>query len=246
MKKIFYKTRNLFLGGKKLKVLAVVNHYYGEGNEFGGKSTYQNEEVRKEIIQKVISSLSEIPRTDIKVCGIKKNSLFEIDQDFSHLENPSFLIYETIEWMFSQIDKYDYFINIEDDILLDRETFERILEFDRKNLVNECFHPNRMEYKDGREYCVDLKAMPGWTQMSKKYANYDLRVALNPHSGISVLSKDKILYAKKYVDFKKRDKIIGHYMASAYANLHSPFMMFRPFPNLSSHKVIHLDNWEPK
>lgn len=235
-----------FFKKKKPKVLALVNHYYGKGNEFGGKSTYQNEKLRKEIAQKVISSLGEIPNIDIKVCGIKDCSLLEIDQDFSHIENPSFLIYETIEWMAFQAEKYDYFINIEDDILFTRETFERILGFDKDNPVNECFHPNRMEYKDGEEYCVDLKAMPGWIDISKKYKEYELRVANNPHSGVSIMSREKLVYAQKRIDLKRRDKIIGHYMASAYANLHSPFLMFRTFPNLSAHKVIHLDNWEPK
>ncbi len=229
-----------------LKILAIVNHYYGETEGFRGKSNYQDVNIRKKIVKQVIDSLKNISGVEVKVCGIIGSSLVPIDKDFSYIINPSFLVYETIEWMFSQVNKYDYFINIEDDILLDRETFERILEFDRHNLPNECFHPNRIEQKDGKEYCVDLEAMPGWTQMSKKYSNYDLRVALNPHSGISILSKEKLLYAGKYVDFEKREIIIGHYMASAYANLHAPFLMYRSFPDLTAHKVIHLDNWEPK
>lgn len=245
MKNLFPSVRKLLFKRRDPRVLAIVNHYFGEGGDFRGKSTTsQNVNARKKIVKKAISALSKIPNIEIKVCGIKGCSLIDIDKNFSHLENPSFLVYETIEWMVSQLHNYDYFINIEDDILLDRETFYRIKEFDEKNLINECFHPNRVEYRNGREYCVDLEAMPGWTHMLKKYKNYNLRVALNPHSGISCLSKEKLAYAKRYVDFARRDIIIGHYMASAYANLHSPFILFRSFPDLSLHKVIHLDNWK--
>lgn len=243
---MFKKINRLFFGEKYPKVLAVVNHYYGRGRDFSGKSTYQDANVRKKIIKKVISELREIPNIDTKICSIKNCSLINIDNDFSYIANPAFLVYESIEWMFSQVNNYDYFVNLEDDILLDRKTFERILKFDKRNPINECFHPNRMEYKDGKEYCVDLKAMPGWKNISKNYLNYKLKVAVNPHSGISILSRDKLLYAQKHINFKRRDKTIGHYMASAYANLHLPFLLFRSFSNLSAHKVIHLDNWEPR
>ncbi|EKE19225.1 MAG: hypothetical protein ACD_9C00076G0003 [uncultured bacterium] len=240
------KLRNFFCNKKRPTVLAVVNHYYGKGKDFRGKSGTQDASVRKGIVEKVINELRKIPNTEIRICGIKEKSLVSIDQDFSHVGNPSFLIYESIEWMASQVDKYDYFINIEDDILLTRKTFERIVEFDKENKISECFHPNRMECDGSHEYCVDLKAWPGWTNVSKKYNNYDLRIAENPHSGIAVLSKEKLKYAVEKIDLKRRDKIIGHYMASAYANLHSPFLLFRNFSDLSAHKVIHLDNWDPR
>lgn len=135
---------------------------------------------------------------------------------------------------------------MEDDILLKKETFERILEFDKTNPINECFHPNRIEYQNGKEYCVDFKAMPGWKNLSKKYNQYNLKVAENPHSGIAILSRDKLLYAKRNANLKRRDKIIGHYMESAFANLHSLFLLFRSFPKILDHTVEHLDNWDPK
>ncbi|MDX9856113.1 MAG: hypothetical protein RBS86_04860, partial [Candidatus Moranbacteria bacterium] len=140
------------------KVLAIVNHYYSDENvsEFPGKSATQDALVRKGIVEKVISGLKEIPNVDVKICGIKGRSLFDIDEDFSHIGNPAFLVYSSIEWMFSQIDKYDYFINIEDDILFTKETFKEIVEFDKENIITRCFHPNRMEYEGGNEYCADF------------------------------------------------------------------------------------------
>lgn len=231
---------------KKRKVLVVVNHYYGQGKDFKGKSSSQEPGVRRGIIERALKSLRNIPGAEVVVCGINGKSLMPIDKDFSHLSDPSFLVYESIEWMASQVDKYDYFINIEDDILLTKETFDRVVDFDKSNSVNECLHPNRMEKDAGKEYCVDFKAWPGWTNIEKVYKGHILKVAINPHSGLSILSKEKLKFAMNNINLKRRDKIIGHYMASAYANLNSPFLLFRASDILSWHKVIHLDNWKPK
>lgn len=243
--KYYALVKKFFFQKKTPKVLAIVNHYYGNAGEFVGKSSTQEADIRTNIINDVVNELKKIPGAEVVICGISGKTLVKIDKDFSYISNPAFLIYESIGWMASQFDKYDYFINIEDDILFSKDAFERIVEFDRNNPVNECYHPNRMEYKNGKEYCVDLVAWPGWTNISKIYENHELRIANNPHSGICVLSKNKMAYAKRLVDFGRRDKIIGHYMASAYANIHAPFSMFRDFSNPSYHKVIHLDNWEP-
>lgn len=231
------------------KVLAIVNHYYSKKNahEFPGKSAKQDAEIRKDIVGKVVNELRTIPNVDVKICGIKGCSLFDVDLDFSYLKNPAFIVYESIEWMFSQIDEYDYFINIEDDILLTKETFRQIVEFDKTHLINECFHPNRMEIdEDGDEYCADFKARSGWENLQMNYNSRFLRVAKNPHSGLAILSKPKMIYARDYIDLKKREIIIGYYMASAFANVNSPFLLYRSFDDLSAHKVIHLDNWEER
>ena len=241
--KKYYKKISRQFYKRELSVLVVVNHYYGNNN-FNGKSSTQKAEVRKKIVERIISELKTLPNVDIKVCGIKGKALVNIDIDFSHISDPSFLVYESIEWMASQVDKYDYFINIEDDILLTRETFESIVEFDESNTINECFHPNRIEYDENDKYCVDFKAWPGWKDISKTYNGHELRVANNPHSGVAILSKEKILYALKNVNLERRDKIIGYYMASAYANLHEPFLMFRAYDDIFMHKVIHLDNFD--
>jgi hypothetical protein len=227
------------------KVLAIVNHYYGENNNFIGKSNTQASDVRKRIVEEVIEELKKIPNIDIKVCGIKNKSLIDLNKDFSLISSPAFLIYNSIEWMTSLVDKYDYFINIEDDVLLTRDTFEKILKFDEESGINECFHPNRMECEGNDEYCVDLKVWGGWTDISKKYDGIELRVANNPHSAVAVFSRRKLLYAIQKTDLKCRDRIVGYYMASAYCNLHKPFLLFRSFNDIKAHTVLHLDNWKP-
>ena len=229
------------------KVLILVNHYYNKNKkkaDFFGKSLNQEYRIRKNIVKKVIGELKMIPNSDVKICGIKNFSLVKIDQDFSFINDPKFLVYETLEWMFGLIEEYDYFINIEDDILFTNENFQKIIQFDKKNDINKCFHPNRMEYdEDGNEYCVDFKAESGWKKFSMVYEGQKLRVAKNPHSGLAVFSKPKMLYIKECVNLKRRDRIIGYYMASAFANINSPFLLFRSYSDLSFHKVIHMDKW---
>ena len=166
-----------------------------------------------------------------------------IDIEF-RLSDPRLLVYESLAMMARFSSEFDYFVNIEDDILLEREAFERITTFDAESLVNECLHPNRMEDRHDGSYCVDLEAMPGWTFHTRTVAGHQLRVALNPHSGLCVLSRAKLRYAMERVDLRRREQIVGGYMASAYANLHGPFAMFRVTDPLGAHKVTHLDWWK--
>ena len=237
------------IGRENPRVLVLVNHYYSKKNvsDFPGKCAKQDKEIRKSIVEKVLNELKRIPNVDVKICGIKGCSIFEIDQDFSHIQNPAFLVYSSIEWMFSQVDQYDYFVNIEDDIFLTKETFDEIVQFDKSHSVDECYHPNRMECdENGVEYCPDFKARSGWENISMKYKGHKLKVAKNSHSGLAIFSRPKMIFAKNKVNLKRREIIIGYYMASAFANVNAPFLLYRNFSNLSKHKVIHLDNWEER
>jgi hypothetical protein len=152
-------------------------------------------------------------------------------------------VYESIEKMASFVNRFDYFINIEDDVLLTYQTFRRILDFDAHRPIHECYHPNRLERKEGYAYCVDLLAMPGWGHNELQYDGCTLRVARNPHSGLAVLSNEKLQYAMERTDLGQRAILIGHYMASAYANLHQPFLLFRNTTEIELHAVEHLDVW---
>lgn len=224
------------------RLLCLVNHYFGPSRGFSGKSTSQNPKTRRGYVEQVIASLRTLGDVDLRVCGVPGYHLLPLDVRF-HLADPRMLIFETVSMMATLSEDFDYFVNIEDDVLLDAETFERVRAFDGESSVNECLHPNRMEYRPDRSYCVDLEAMPGWTPRTRTFAGHTLRVALNPHSGLSVLSRAKLRYAIERVDLQRREQILGGHMASAYANLHGPFAMFRVTDPLDAHKVTHLDWW---
>jgi hypothetical protein len=230
---------------RKYKILCFVNHFYGANPHFIGKSSTQEATKRKKIVEECISELSNLENSSVKVCGIDGFSLVNIDIDFSHIkENPTYLIYESINFMIRYINEYDYFINIEDDILFPKQTLLNVIEFDKTSLINEVLYPNRLELDEsGNKFCVDLSAYGVWTLQRKLYLGKEIRVNANPHSGILIMSQAKLRYAISNIDLSFRGILIGKAMESAFAHFHSPFSLYRSFSNIDFHHIIHMDNW---
>lgn len=237
-----------------MRVLCYINHFFGQNPFFEGKSSIppgtdftemeRKSVIRRSYVTEVIRQLNYIPGAEVKVCGIHGYSLVPLDIEFNHIkEKPLLLIYESLNHMVEFVDEYDYFINIEDDVSLPLDTFKNIVEFDSASLLNEIFLPNRLEETlDADPYCVDLKAIPGWTQQQKKYKDVAIRVAVNPHSALLILSREKLKYALRYVDVKFRKAFLYNELDSAFAYYHSPFCLYRS-ERLDFHYVKHLDNW---
>ena len=153
------------------------------------------------------------------------------------------LIFASLRDMTNHLEDYDYFLNIEDDILITNEVLENIYEFDKQSAISEVFLPNRLESIDGHFYCTDIQSFPGWINTEKTFKNKRIKVAINPHSGVLILSKSKFKYAAKNIQLRYFMNTIGGPMASSYAHYHSPFTLFRSKDDLFFHYVIHLDNW---
>jgi hypothetical protein len=229
---------------RRNRLLCYVNHYYGQDSAFRGKSTTQGPAVRRAIVRRTIDSIrSSGLDIDLKVCGIRDHGLVDINIAFTDLPDPRHLVYASIERMASQLDPYDYFLNIEDDIYVPPETLANAMDFDRSESRTEILHPNRMETDAGGQYCVDLRVIPGWTTSGRNYKGRRLAVAINPHSGLMFLSREKFFYARQQVDLSSRALIIGSFMASAYCNVHLPFTLWRSFDDPKFHTVEHLDLW---
>lgn len=230
---------------KRPQILCHFNHYFGSASQFTGKSTTGNREQRIDAVQKALGAVHGLPfDVDVRVCGFKGFSLIPVDIDFSSIGDPQHIVYSSIEKMFESLDKYDYFLNIEDDILIGCDVLKTAMEFNEISNVNEVYLPNRMERTaNGIEYCVDLLAIPDWSGLCRVFKGISLSVARNPHSGLSFLSKAQMRYARDRVVLSRRDRFLGGFMASAYANLHEPFLLWRSKPDLTAHHVIHLDNW---
>ena len=82
---------------------------------------------------------------EIRVCGFPDFSLLPIDLDLSEIREPQHIVYASIERMFKGLDDYDYFLNIEDDILVADEVIEASIAFNASSTLNEVYLPNRME-----------------------------------------------------------------------------------------------------
>lgn len=238
-----------------LRVLAYVNHYYGPAaRRTPYRSNGHNSERRRGYVQNTIAALKsfgelpEVKHVEVRVCGIRGKSLVPVDVDFSFLEDPRQLVFESISEMMRHVDDYDYFINIEDDLLLPVETFRNVLEFDVQSMANEILHPNRIEIGNGRKLALDPVSVIQprvWTFQEKQFKGIKLRVAVNPHSGILIMSQAKVRYCLKHTDIDFRGHVMGSGMESAFAHFHKPFSLYRPHDNLDFHVLIHQDRHHP-
>lgn len=243
-----------------MKILVFINHFYGKNPFFKGRSTVDTETLSPKILKKIeerklhlqttIRSLKTLSDSvDIKICGYQGKSLVHLDFDFENtIDKPTDIMYASLLKMGEYIEDYDYFINIEDDILLEKEAFDRIVSFDQNSEINEILHPNRLE-KDqhGKLFCIDLKCVPGWTYNQKTFFGKKFRLAVNPHSGLAIFRKDKFQYALSNSDIQSRSIRLYLGMDSAFASIHSPFLLWRSFEEEGFHSVYHQDKWvQPK
>lgn len=234
-------------------VLACVNHYFGPSTgSVVYRSSTQNPETRRNYVNNTVQALKELGRlpgvgaVEVKICGLNGKSLLPVGQDFSFLQDPRKLVYESLAEMARHVEEYDYFINIEDDIVLPAETFANVLEFDKEMLVNEILHPNRIEVLNGRKLPNDPSSRPRvWTFQEKQWRGHTLRVAVNPHAGVLILSREKLRYCLAHTDVRFRGEFLGDGMESAFAWFHRPFSLYRPYKNLDFHVVIHQDRHHP-
>jgi len=230
-----------------MKVLCLFAHYFNPEGVFKGKSKFQDASIRHEIVKNANSSLEKIAALDVIVVGFKSKSLVPVDIDFSKkIEDPRLLIYEAFSFLNTFKHEYDYFIVIEDDILMREDVLNNVLEFDSKNDITEIFHPNRIEKKKEGLICIDLASISGETGNQKNYNGRLLKEYKNPHSAISIVSRSKLEYATSQTDLSFRGIIIGGFMASAFANFHRPFTLYRVSDGNDFHTVEHLDIYEER
>ncbi|HZL09021.1 MAG TPA: hypothetical protein VFC65_03405 [Prolixibacteraceae bacterium] len=231
----------------KPRILCYLNHYYNANGVFNGKSSSHDSNIRKEIVQKTLEGLNLLENATVMVCGIEGSSLVDLDITFNYLEDSRMLIFASLVEMTKHVDEYDYFLNVEDDILVPNEVLNNIYEFDQVSSLNEVLLPNRLEQEGTEVYCVDTKiCFPGWINTERIFKNKLIKVAINPHSGILILSKAKLLHAISSIDLTTISKSIGGPMAASYAHFHKPFCLYRFKDDIKFHSIIHMDKWAPR
>jgi hypothetical protein len=243
----------------QLRVLCCVPHYFAErtGNANLGqwKSVSQQPEIRRRYVEQTISSLRnlsslpEVATVDVRVCGIRDKALVSLDVEFDEPE-PLFLVFDTLDWMLERRRDYDYYLLVEDDILVPAEVLSKAIAFDQVSMVNEVFHPSRIEVDNDIADNTDLRTYGHWTTQRKLFCGRELVVNANPHSAVFVLSARKFNYCADHADLSLRGRFrIGEFrggmMASAFANFLSPVSLYRVYNDLSVHYVVHQDKFEP-
>jgi hypothetical protein len=174
--------------------------------------------------------------------GIKNNCLVPL-QIYVDPADPRFLPWLAFDYAFSKADEYDFICVLEDDLEIEFATLKKLLHFESIIDLETALIPNRIEVFEGIRYCTDLIAMPGWKGSTFEIDALTVREPINIHSGFLFLGREKFKKAYKERPFKNPTKIIGDYMASAFANIHANLRILRAVPLASTITVIHHDNW---
>lgn len=229
---------------KRIRVLCHFNHFFS-ASEFVGNSTSGNRQQRLDIVQQALNAVRSLPfDVDVRVCGFTDSSLIPVDLDLTANGDPQHIVSASIERMFDSLDQYDYFLNLQDDILVSGDTLAAAIAFNEVSATNEVYLPNRLKRDDeGTAYCVDLGAIPDWRTLKRDYRGISLCVANNSHPSFLFLSRKQMQYAQDRVSLSRRDQFVDGFVASAYANVHQPFLLWRAQSDTTAHHVVHLDKW---
>jgi hypothetical protein len=182
-------------------------------------------------------------------CWKEKVELWYSDQ-----QDPMFVEYDSFEVFSGFIDSFDYFMFLEDDVLLNDSWFlEKIKKFNyyssHKNFV---LLPHRFEYCNGVKYFFDqmIADKPGktaynYSEILKVYTDDAAFVVYeNPHAAFYCLSKEQLLLWKNS-GYKWKNKVVAYGVLESAAtySLYENFEFLKPHPdNINYFEVQHYGN----
>jgi hypothetical protein len=236
-----------------MRCLCLFIHYFNPQGPFGGRSRSQDPCVRRLIVERALFSLRALRDVDVRVCGHDGFSLVPLDLDLKdHTDNPQYLVFEALQLLHDFSDQYDYFLVIEDDLLLIPDVFHNVSLFDDQfantSAQRWILHPNRVEYPSGQApFCIDLAVVRRRIGEPVPFQGRKVQEHENPHSGLLLVNQAKLAIIRREVDPRFRGVVIGGPMASAFAHYHKPFRLFRFIDGLDRHTIQHLDpmDWAP-
>jgi hypothetical protein len=233
-----------------MRALVVVPHFFNHGgyipSHFGSHQVGNLENRRMTLNRSKSSVIEEFKRMDIECdlfyFGIADAGILDLQIETT-ASDPRFLPWLAIDHAYSQIEKYDLITVIEDDIEFATGTLSNLIAFNTQDSLNVTLIPNRIENFKGNVYCTDLISMPGWKGSKFEFLGLSVREPINIHSGLVLLSAERFKTAYESRPFKLPTRIIGDYMASAFANIHAFQKVVRAVPVTESVTVLHRDNW---
>ncbi len=162
--------------------------------------------------------------------------------------DPMFVEFRVQERLVNQVDDFDWFMLIEDDIIIhDAYFLEKLSKFNQKcGYDNAVLLPNRYEMWQGMKSYIDLtidtKLAHNKLSLIEiegvKFAEYT-----NPHAGMYCLSQSQIKYwIKSGREWRDKIMFVGPLESAATYCLLECFSLYKPHPsNLNFFEVRHYD-----
>ena len=163
--------------------------------------------------------------------------------------DPMFVGFRLQEEFVNKVEEFDWFLLIEDDIVLyDTFTIEKLEKFNQESgYENAILYPNRYEMYQGTKRYIDLTIEQplSWNQLSSveiegvKFAEFS-----NPHAAFYCLSRKQMKqWIKSGRLFKNQVVNVGPLESAATFCLLECFSIYKPHPsNLNYFEVRHYDS----
>ncbi|MDX2245010.1 MAG: hypothetical protein NW224_30405 [Leptolyngbyaceae cyanobacterium bins.302] len=161
---------------------------------------------------------------------------------------PMYVGYRAQDEMIDRLPEFDWFLMIEDDIVIYDSLFlEKLKRFNRKSgSLQYVLFPNRYEMYEGKKSYIDLTVELdlAWDRVSMitddgvKFAECS-----NPHTGLYCLSREQLAYwAASGRHWKNQSLVVGPLESAATFALLECFKLYKPHPqNLNYFEVRHYD-----
>lgn len=162
--------------------------------------------------------------------------------------NPMFVEYRIQDALIDRVDDYDWFLMIEDDIVISDSSF--LAKLAKFNQISGSFKfvltPNRYEMYEGRKSYIDLTICSdcAWDSFSVIESDgIKFAECVNPHSAMYCLSQDQLRYwIKSGRTWKNQVVMVGPLESAATFCLLECFCLYKPHPkNLNHLEVRHYD-----
>jgi len=163
--------------------------------------------------------------------------------------DPMFVEFRLQEEFVERVEKFDWFLFIEDDIVLyDAFILEKLENFNRQSgYENAILYPNRFEMYQGTKRYIDLTLEPPvlWNQLSSvEIESVKFAESSHTHSAFYCLSKSQMKHwIKSGRIFKNQVVNVGPLESAATFCLLECFSIYKPHPsNLNYFEVRHYDS----
>ncbi|MBF2028608.1 MAG: hypothetical protein IGS48_17895 [Oscillatoriales cyanobacterium C42_A2020_001] len=244
------------LPGKRPRVMVAIAHITTPEESANRQFGAQKIERLRHTIDGLLTSLAHCD-VQIVICTVPQRHITRFLPDYQQASlvlheaidcDPMYIGFVAQDQLATQVTQHDWFVFIEDDIVLSDSFFlEKIEQFNRVyGHDNALLFPNRYEMSQGKKSYIDLTIDRdlAWDRLSRfAIGNVKFAECTNPHAGIYCLSQAQM---RRWIasgrSWKNRPLMVGPLESAATFCLLECFAIFKPHPtNLNYLEVRHYD-----